>query len=43
MKKTLPNEQWSTREVVICVGAALLLAAIEIIFFTPVVFGNNQR
>jgi hypothetical protein len=29
--------------IALCVGAGLALAAIEIIFFTPVLWGGNQR
>jgi hypothetical protein len=33
----------SKLEIALYVGAGLLLAAVEILVFTPVVFGGNQR
>lgn len=30
-------------DVVVCVIAGLFLAALQIVFFTPLVFGGNQR
>lgn len=30
-------------EIIVCVIAGLFLAALQIAFFTPLVFGGNQR
>lgn len=33
----------TTLEVVLCAIVALAIAAIEIVFFTPLIFGGNER
>ena len=42
-KDTKDREGWTKPEIVACVVAALFLAALQIVFFTPVVFGGNER
>jgi hypothetical protein len=42
-ERRTPNAQWGKWEIAACAVAALFLAAIEIVFFTPLVFGGNQR
>jgi hypothetical protein len=37
------HSPFSLGEIVLCTIAALTLAALEIVFFTPIVWGGNER